>query len=147
MPVTAKLSKQFYDNLGEGTANELMEWFNQVDDTYRTQLKELNELNFQRFDAKLEQRLAESDARWNERMVKMDAQMAEFRSDMKEQFAESDARWSKQMGELKVELIDRMAKSDVEWERRFAANRASLIKWMFVFWIGTAGWILTLRGF
>jgi hypothetical protein len=30
-----------------------------VDLTYRTDLRELNELNFARFDAKLEQRLAE----------------------------------------------------------------------------------------
>jgi len=30
-----------------------------VDATYRTELRELNELNFARFDAKLEQRVAE----------------------------------------------------------------------------------------
>ncbi len=36
-----------------------MDWFNAVDLTYRADLRELNELNFVRFDAKLEQRLAE----------------------------------------------------------------------------------------
>jgi hypothetical protein len=45
--------------LGEDVANELVDWFNAVDLTYRTDLRELNELNFARFDAKLEQRLAE----------------------------------------------------------------------------------------
>ncbi len=59
MPVTAKLSLKFYEKLGEDVANELVEWFNQVDATYRNDLRELNELNFARFDAKLEQRLAE----------------------------------------------------------------------------------------
>lgn len=59
MPVTAKLSKKFYDKLGEEIADELVNWFNAVDATYRADLRELNELNFQRFDAKLEQRLAE----------------------------------------------------------------------------------------
>jgi hypothetical protein len=59
VPVTAKLSKHFYDVLGEDVANELVEWFNAVDLTYRTDLRELNELNFARFDAKLEQRLTE----------------------------------------------------------------------------------------
>ena len=65
--MTAKLSKHFYDGLGEDIANELVEWFNAVDLTYRTDLRELNELNFARFDAKLEQRLAELRAdlvRW-----------------------------------------------------------------------------------
>jgi len=59
MPVTAKLSKRFYEVLGEDVANELVDWFNAVDLTYRGDLRELNELNFARFDAKLEQRLGE----------------------------------------------------------------------------------------
>lgn len=59
MPVTAKLFKRFYDVLGEDVANELVDWFNAVDSTYRADLRELNELHFARFDAKLEQRLAE----------------------------------------------------------------------------------------
>jgi hypothetical protein len=59
LPVTARLSKRFYDVLGEDVANELVDWFNAVDLTYRADLRELNELNFARFDAKLEQRLAE----------------------------------------------------------------------------------------
>ena len=57
--MTARLSKRFYDVLGEEIASELVDWFNQVDETYRTDLRELNELNFARFDAKLEQRLAQ----------------------------------------------------------------------------------------
>ena len=59
MPVTAKLSRKFYETFGDDIANELVEWFNQVDLTYRTELRELNEINFARFDAKLEQRIAD----------------------------------------------------------------------------------------
>ena len=36
-----------------------MNWFNGVDATYRADLREFNEINFARFDAKLEQRLAQ----------------------------------------------------------------------------------------
>ena len=59
MPVTARLSQKFYERFGEDIANELVDWFNSVDATYRADLRELNELNFARFDAKLDQRLAE----------------------------------------------------------------------------------------
>lgn len=59
MPVTAKLSREFYEKFGDRIADELVNWFNEVDATYRSDLKELNELNFSRFDAKLEQRMAE----------------------------------------------------------------------------------------
>ena len=59
MPVTAKLSRAFYERLGDEIANELVSWFNAVDLTYRTELRELNDLNFARFDAKVGERLAE----------------------------------------------------------------------------------------
>lgn len=64
MPVTARLSQKFYEKLGEDVTNELVDWFNAVDATYQNDLRELNESNFARFDAKLEQRLAELDAKW-----------------------------------------------------------------------------------
>ena len=73
MPVTARLSKRFYDVFGEEIATELVDWFNAVDATYRADLRELNELNFSRFDAKLEQRLAESDAKWERRLAELGA--------------------------------------------------------------------------
>jgi len=57
-----RLSKKFYDTFGDDIANDLVNWFNSVDATYRADLRELNELNFARFDAKLEQRLAELKA-------------------------------------------------------------------------------------
>ena len=81
MPVTAKLSKAFYERVGEQAANELVDWFNAVDATYRADLRELNELNFARFDAKLEQRLAE------------------FRGEMRAGFAQQDATIERRLGE------------------------------------------------
>src|SRR2546426_12470343 len=75
MPVTAVLSKKFYETFGEDVTNELVNWFNSVDATYRADLRELNETNFVRFDAKLEQRLAELDARWGSKWSALDAKL------------------------------------------------------------------------
>jgi hypothetical protein len=75
MPVTARLSRRFYDVLGEDVANELVDWFNAVDLTYRGDLRELNELNFARFDAKLEQRLAEMRAELRQEMAELRAEL------------------------------------------------------------------------
>ncbi len=85
MPIAAKFSKEFYAKLGHGIADELVDWFNTVDTTYRSEFRELFEVNFARFDAKLEQRLAEVEGR--------------------------------------------------------------LIKWMFVFWVGTLGTVIALLKF
>ena len=82
MPVTARLSKAFYERLGEQVANELVEWFNAVDATYRTELRELNDLNFARFDAKLEQRIAEVKAELHREIGALRTELGSLRSDL-----------------------------------------------------------------
>ena len=109
MPITAKLSRKFYDKLGDDVANELVEWFNQVDATYRADLRELNDRNWARFEAKLEQRLAELKAELR----------TEFHAGLGELRAEVHA--------LRGEIVAQLA-----------AQKADLVKWMFLFWVGTA---------
>jgi len=101
VPVTAKLSRKFYEKLGDDVANELVEWFNLVDATYRSDLRELNELNFARFDAKLEQRVAELDA-------KIERLVAGLRVEMHAGFTTADATLDKRLAELETRLTKRM---------------------------------------
>lgn len=49
-----KTSRKFYERFGDEIAGELVDWFNAVDLTYQTQLKEINELNWERFKAALQ---------------------------------------------------------------------------------------------
>jgi len=119
VPVTAKLSKRFYEVLGEEIATELVTWFNDVDATYRADLRELNELNFGRFDAKLEQRLAELDAKWGTRWTELDAKL-------ERRLGELDAKLERQLAELRTEL-----------KTELAGVKAGL-RWMLVFWAPTA---------
>ena len=93
MPVTAKLSRKFYERFGDELTNELVEWFDQVDATYRSELRELNDLNFARFDAKLVSEIERA------------------------------------LGRL---------------ETRMAAFEARIVRWMFVFWVGTLGTVIAL---
>ena len=90
MPVTAKLSRKFYERFGDDIANELVDWFNMVDATYRSELRELNELNYARFDAKLEQR------------------MAELRAEMQVGFSNADAKLERRLAQLETRLTKRM---------------------------------------
>jgi hypothetical protein len=53
LPVTAKLSRKFYERFGDDVAGELVDWFNAVDSTYQSQLREMNDLNWERFKAEL----------------------------------------------------------------------------------------------
>ncbi len=107
MPVTAKLSKLFYDRLGEEIANELVDWFNAVDATYRADLRELNELNFARFDAKLEQRVRELDA-------KIDRVAGELDAKIDRVAAELDAKIDRVAAELAA-LLERRLGEQARW--------------------------------
>jgi hypothetical protein len=124
VPVTARLSKRFYDVLGEDVANELVDWFNAVDLTYRANLRELNELNYARFEAKLEQRLVELRA-------ELRAELAGLRAELRTELQE--VRNEVHQGSMALERV-----------------RAELLRWMFGFWvttlIGVAGLLIALRG-
>lgn len=96
MQRSAKLSKLFFDRLGEQVANELVDWFNQVDATYRSDLRELNELDFARFDAKLEQRLTELHAKLD---GKIDRVAAELHARMDAIVADLHAVIERRLGE------------------------------------------------
>lgn len=117
MPVTAKLSKEFYDKLGHAVADELVNWFNQVDATYRNDLRELNELNFARFDAKLEQRVAEVKA-------ELRHETAELRGELRSGLAGVEGRLLARIGVV---------------EGRFGTLEGRLVRWMFVFWAASLG--------
>ncbi len=116
MPVTAKLSRKFYEKFGDDITNELVDWFNKVDAMYRFELRELNEVNFGRFDAKLEQRIAQLDAKLEQRTAQLDAKL--------------DSR----IAEVKADI--RALESRIE--ARMAGFEARIIKWMFLFWVGQA---------
>ncbi len=127
MPVTAKLSRKFYEKLGDDVANELVEWFNLVDATYRSDLRELNELNFARFEAKLEQRIAELRAEMQAGFARVDAKLeertAELRGEMQAGFARVDAK-----------MLAGFARVD----QRLAEFETRLTKRMLNFWIAQA---------
>ena len=109
-----------------------------MDATYRADLRELNELNFARFDAKLGERLAELDAKWGTRWSALDSKLeqrlAELRSEMEARFARADAKLEQRIMELRSEMRTGLAQASTELHKA----RADILKWMFGFWAPTA---------
>ena len=65
------MSGKFYERFGDDIANELVGWFNDVDSTYQTQLKEINDLNRELINA-----------RFDAFESRMDGRFERFRSEM-----------------------------------------------------------------
>jgi hypothetical protein len=112
MPVTAKLSRAFYDRLGEQVTNELVDWFNLVDATYRNDLRELNEANFQRFRSHLDESVAASEGKLAVRMAALESKLEQ------------------RMAALESRLEQRMAGLEATLERRLGEQT----RWLFVAW-------------
>ena len=96
MPVTARLLLRLHETLGDEATDDLIAWWDETVASNRAAIREVADLYFERFEARLEKGLAE----------------------------------------LRAEM---------------AAQRADLIKWMFIFWVGTivplAGLLVALLKF
>ena len=97
MPITARLSRRFYEKFGDDIVNELVEWLNQVDLAFRSDLHQANENNFQRMEAKLEQRLAELGSEMRSQFADMNARLAAMNAAVDTKFAELKAELIKWM--------------------------------------------------
>jgi hypothetical protein len=105
----------------------LVEWFNSVDATYRSDLRDLNELNFARFDAKVEQRWAQLDA-------KLEQRVSELRAEIQVRVAEAKNELDGRINALRVEMQTAFARVD----QRFAELETRLTKRLFGFWVAQA---------
>ena len=166
MPVTAKLSRRFYERFGDDIANELVEWFNAVDATYKADLRELNDLNFARSDAKLEQRLAQFELKIERRFAQFEAKIeqrfVQIEAKFEQRFVQIEAKFEQRFAEFEprfAQIEQRLAQLDqritqlgadlrTEFTTQLADLRAKLMTWIVGLWItsvlGFAGIVLTL---
>ena len=126
MPVTVKLSKRFYDTFGEEIANEFVEWFNLVDAAYRSEIAELFGVHFGRFDAKLEQRIAEL--------------RADLRTELERRIGALDAKLEQRVADVREGL----ALLEGRMVARLALSETRLIRWMFAFWAASVATSIAL---
>ncbi len=142
MPVTAKLSRRFYDQLGDDVANELVNWFNAVDETYRNQLRELNELNWERFRSELRAEGVAIRSDVEKRLSEMDKKLDSRFSAVEARFSAMDTRFERVEANFPT-LEQRI-------DAKFARCETRMFKAMFGFWTATviplAALILALDG-
>ena len=143
MPVTAKLSSKFYERFGDDIAGELVDWFNAVDVTYQTQLKETNELNWERFKATLQAEaaairadMAKMDAGLREEMAKMRGENGRMEGNLRSDMVKMDEGLRREMVKINEGLRREMVKINEGLRLEMKAMQADLLKWMLVYWSG-----------
>lgn len=119
MPVTPTFSEDFYKKLGHGIAGEFVNWFNQAHSAFRTDLKDVNELNYARFESKLEQRIAELRATLREEVAQMAAAL-------RQEISGAERRVEKNIVALRADV----------------RSLKSLVRWLFGFWAASTVTVL-----
>ena len=129
MPVTAKLSQKFYQRLGDDIATELVEWFNAVDATYRSDVRAI------------------ADAQ----SARIDAQMGQMRAELRQEIAGLGAELRLEIGELRSEMRvgfasvgDKFQAMEPRTDAKLERLKAEMLRWMLAFWVGTVGAILAM---
>jgi hypothetical protein len=117
MPVTAKLSNRFYQQFGDETTNELVEWLNTMDVNSQIQLREA-----------------------------IDNSFAQFRAEMRVLFAEADVKFEKRFAEADVKLERRFADFDVKFTTAIARVESRLAWQLMAILVSLLGVALSLSG-
>ena len=122
MPITAKLSNKFYEKLGDDVANELVEWLNLVDTSYRQEFKDLFEANFRR----------------------LESEMAALRARLESEMAGLREHVEARMTGFEVALAARLAGLEDRLDARLEKQKSAILTWTLVFWLGTMGTVLAM---
>jgi hypothetical protein len=72
----AEPTLRFYERFGDDLTNELVDWLNQMDASYRIDLRELNDPNFARFESKLDAGLARLEGGLLARIAQAESRLA-----------------------------------------------------------------------
>ena len=104
-----------------------------MDTTYRADLRELNELNYSRFDAKLEQRIAEVKADLRQEIAALRTELLAAIGAQGRDMTTTAGDLRSKMADLRTEMADlrtelRTGMADLRTE--MAAQRGVLINWI-----------------
>jgi hypothetical protein len=94
VPVTAKLSKEFYEKFGDSVANQLVEWFNLVDAQSRTDLRELLDSRLREVRTEVRADLDGFEARMGARMEQQEGRILARMEQMIAKEHRTQLRWT-----------------------------------------------------
>ena len=136
MPITAKLSNKLYEKLGDDVTNELVEWLNLVDTSYRQEFKDLFDANFHRLESEMGGLREHVDSR----LQTMEARIAGMEGVMNARLLGLDGRMVELQGRLIAEMDAKLGSIQVQ----IGKQKWSLLTWTILMWLGTLGFMAAM---
>jgi hypothetical protein len=133
VPITAKLSNKFYEKLGDDVANELVEWLNLVDTSYRQEFKDLFDANFRRL---------ESEMRGLREHV--EGELAGLRGETGVRIAGLEGVMNARLLGLEGRMLELQGRLLADMDAKLGKVKWSLLTWTIVMWLGTLGFMAAM---
>jgi uncharacterized protein YPO0396 len=139
-----KPSKELVEQLGDQVTSELVGWFNTMYASQKGDLRDMNEQNFARFDAKLEQRdvelHAKLDAKIDQVGAGLDAKIDRVGARLDAKIDRVDAKIDRVAAELNAKIDKTAAELKEVLERRLGEHT----RWSYLTWAVQAAMIIGL---
>ena len=128
MPLAIKLSRRFYDTLGDEVTNEFVMMLNSLDDAYRTEIRDL----FGSHTGQIDSRMGQLEGRMGHlegRMERLEGRMGQLETRLVRV-------------EAQIELLEKNLNTRID--AKLSDLKASILTWTLVFWLGTMGTVVAL---
>lgn len=137
MPITATLSRKFYEKFGDEVTNELVTWLNAVDASYRQEFRELFAAHFGQLRAEMDTLRVQLRSEMNTLRVELRSEMetlgVELRSEMETMETRLRAHTDGRFKEVHTSLAN--LRADIKADQE-AANRR-MLHWVLGMWLIT----------
>jgi hypothetical protein len=129
VPITAKLSNKFYEKLGDDVANELVEWLNLVDTSYRQEFKDLFEANFRRVESE---------------MAGVRVEMSGLREHVEARITGLEGVMNARLLGLEGRMVELQGRLLADMDAKLGKQKWSLLTWTILMWLGTLGFMAAM---
>jgi DNA anti-recombination protein RmuC len=135
-----KPSRELIEHLGDRVTSELVDWFNTMDSAQKGELREINEQNAQRVEARIDQRSAELRAGITQGEARLDAKIDRFGADLSARIDRLEATLS-----AKIDRVDgRIDKMAAELREVLERRLGEQSRWSYLTWAVQGAMILGL---
>lgn len=137
MPITATLSKRFYEKLGDEVTNELVNWLNAVDTSYRSEFRELFQAHFGTLESRMRELEVKVFAHMEVVEARVTSRMEQLEERLNGRMEQLEERLNGRMEQLEERLNSRTDQLELRLDGKLKAMKSSLVWWIGGFWLAT----------
>jgi phosphate uptake regulator len=138
MPVVT-IPRALREKLGDEATESLVELLNQV---LQGSKEDVISLSGEKFERRLAEEFAKFDSKLMEEVAKVNKRIDELSARITEEVTKLDAKITEEITKLEARINQRITEEVSKLRVEMSSYYASIVRWMFIFWVGQIGVII-----